>query len=55
MIAITPQHVPSCKEVRLYQDNGMYWPIRFDDDDEAQRFVKFLKSEVEQEGDFGQT
>lgn len=40
---ITAKHIESLEEVRLYHNNGHYWPVKFKGDAEcAKGFVKFV-------------
>lgn len=44
---ITAKYLPHLEEVRLYQDNGHYWPVRFKNDAEcAKGFVRFINGET---------
>ena len=45
---ITARYIESEEEVRLYKDNGDYWPIKFDDKELAYRFVKFINTVVKE-------
>jgi len=45
-MAITARYIASLEEVRLYKDNGHYWPIKFKGDPEcAKGFIEFMNGE----------
>jgi hypothetical protein len=41
---ITARYIASLQEVRLYKDDGRYWPLKFENQPEAERFVAFVES-----------
>ena len=45
-MSLTARYVGNLEEVRLYKDNGHYWPVKFKGDAEcAKGFVKFVNGE----------
>ncbi len=46
-MTVTARYIESLKEVRLYHDDGHYWPLKFTEPEEAESFVRFVNETID--------